>query len=463
MTISRSILAGLTGPWMLLFASPVTAQEPHSWTLQQAIGDPDDFHISGSARVRYEAVDGQFRPGLADSDGIVMLRTSLFVEYRPGPVSVGFELVDSRAFGTRPDGYVTTTEVNALEPIQAYIAFNLGKALGAATDTRLTAGRFTLPLGSGRLVARNNFRNTTNAFFGLRADLAASDSRRKLVLFYTLPLQRLPDDKPSLLENTAEIDRASFDLAFWGAHATVPVSRLDLTVEAYLYGLEESDTPRIATRDRSLLTPGIRLSRKPKTNEIDFDLEGALQFGRSNTSAAAGALRQDVAAGFAHAEVGFRFAGRWAPRVALLYDFGSGDRAGGKQTRFDSLYGARRSDLGNTSLFGALSRSNLSSPGARLEVQPPGGWKAALLYRAAWLDSSTDSFAATGVRDAAGAAGRFGGHIVDARVSYDVIPRALTIETGASLLVTGRFLDTAPNRSGNGDSRYGFVQLTATF
>ncbi len=447
----------------LTFATPAAADTPSGWSLQEALGDPDDFHISVTARARYEAIGGQFRPGLIDNDDIVLLRTLLLAEYRPGPVRVGVEISDSRVYSARSDGFLTTSEVNAFEPIQAYVAFDLGDALGRDSKTSLTAGRFTLTVGSSRLVTRNNFRNTINAFTGFKATRSHKASGQELTLFYTLPLQRLPEDKASLLDNDVTLDRESFDLALWGAHMAVPVRALDATAESYVYGLDEQDMPRTATRDRRLYTPGLRLSRKPKAGRLDFDLEAALQFGTVSASTAPGAPQQDVFAGVAHAEIGYRFTGPWAPRLSALYDFASGDRPGGKQTRFDPLYGSRRADFGNTSMFGALSRANLSSAGVRAEAQPPQGPRLALLYRLSWLDSATDSFAGTGVRDSDGDAGHFAGHLLDLRVTQDLVADVVTLEAGGTLLLNGRFLDEAGNANGNGDTHYGFVQLTTKF
>lgn len=443
--------------------TPAMAAPPEDWSLQAAIGDPDDFHLSGSVRARYEAISGQFRPGLVDDDDIFVLRTTLLAEYRPGPVRVGLEIADSRAYSTRSDGYVTTSEVNALEPIQAYVAFDMGDALGRGSKTSLTAGRFTLGLGSGRLVTRNNFRNTINAFTGFKAVFAGRAKGQELTLFYTLPLQRLPEDKASLLDNAIVLDRARFDLSLWGAHLAMPLRAWGATAEAYAYALNEHDTPSAVTRDRRLYTPGLRIVRKPATKRIDFDLEAALQVGTVSASTAPDARRQDVSAGFAHGELGYSFGGQWAPRVSALYDFASGDRPGGKQSRFDPLFGSRRSDFGNTSMFGLLSRSNLSSAGVRVEAQPPKAPKVALLYRLSWLDSATDLFAATGVRDAEGDASSFAGHLLDLRVTHDLVPGVVSVEAGGTVLINGGFLDDASGASGNGDTRYGFVQITSKF
>jgi hypothetical protein len=44
-------------------------------------------------------------------------------------------------------------------------------AFGTGTKLGLQAGRFTLNLGSRRLVAADDYRNTTNGYTGIRADL----------------------------------------------------------------------------------------------------------------------------------------------------------------------------------------------------------------------------------------------------------------------------------------------------
>jgi len=85
------------------------------------------------------------------------------------------------------------------------------------------------------------------------------------------------------------------------------------------------------------------------------------------------------------------------------------------------------------------------------------------MYRAAWLDSATDSFSSTGVRDPAGQSGKFAGHQVEGRARYWIVPRILRMDTGAAWLINGRFLRDAPNANGYGNPVYGYFDLTATF
>jgi hypothetical protein len=78
--------------------------------------------VSAEVRVRVEAIDGQFRPGVVPSDLAVLTRVLAAAEYDAGPIRVGGEIIDARSFFERRGSSVSTTEVDALEPIQAYLA-----------------------------------------------------------------------------------------------------------------------------------------------------------------------------------------------------------------------------------------------------------------------------------------------------------------------------------------------------
>ena len=453
---------GATALALCMSAVPAMAQDADApFSLQQAIGDPDDFTISASARVRYETISNHFRPGASENDDIVALQFRLAAEYDGGPVRVGGEMSDSRVYGANAGSVVGTGDVNAFELIQAYIGADLGDALGEGSETSLTAGRFTLDLGSRRLVGRNNYRNATNAFTGLRADFTGSGGSQ-VTAFATFPQQRLPDDKASILDNEVKWDREGDDLIFYGAFARKPGLFADIDAEIYFYGLDEDDRIVAPTRDRKLYTPGFRLERPSAVKKLDFEIEYAHQFGSISASSEAGAARQDVSAQFVHLEAGYLFAADWKPRLAMVYDLATGDKPGGGYGRFDSLYGPRRFDFGPTGIFGPLGRNNISALGADFEFKPSARIDGFIKYRAAWLDSATDSFASTRVRDPAGLSGKFGGHQIEGRVRYWLVPDFLRLDTGAAVLVNGRFLKDAPNANGFGNTVYGYVDATVT-
>lgn len=445
--------------------APALAQESKPadpWTLQEALGDPEGLKVTGSVRVRYEALGNQFRPGLDKNDDIISLQTRIAAEYDTGPIRIGGELIDSRVYAADAGSSVGTGEVNAFELVQAYIGADFGELFGAGTDASLDAGRFVLNLGSRRLAGRNNFRNTTNAFTGAKFSFSGK-AGEQLTLFYTMPQTRLPGDKGSILDNDVQWDREGAELVFWGGFLNKPKLAGATDVDLYFYALDEEDTASRATRDRTLYTPGARIYRNPAPGALDYEFEYAYQFGDISTSSAANAPRQDVSAHFLHAEIGYKFDSPWQPRIALEYDLATGDKPGGSYGRFDSLYGPRRFDYGPTGIYGPLGRNNISSPGMRLEVKPSKRWDGFLFYRAAWLDSATDSFASTGVRDATGQSGTFGGHQIEARARYWLIPKALRLDTGGAALFQGRFLENAPNANGFGNTIYGYIDLTASF
>ena len=120
------MLPGYAGALALACVLPVTpafAQEKDSepFTLQETLGDPEGLTITGSARVRYEALGNQFRPGLDRNDDLVTMRFTLAAEYDAGPVRIGGELYDARAYGGDEGSSVGNGDVNALELVQAYI------------------------------------------------------------------------------------------------------------------------------------------------------------------------------------------------------------------------------------------------------------------------------------------------------------------------------------------------------
>ncbi len=443
-------------------AQPVLAEDASVPTLQDVLGNPEGLTVSGTIRARYEAIDNQFRSGKAKSSDALLLRTDLLVKYAAGPVEIGGEVTDSRAYGGGTGSSLGTTEVDALDITQAYLAFNLGDALGEGSKTRFQAGRFTMDMGSRRLVARNRFRNTINAFTGFRADWTGKGGQT-VSAFYTMPVQRLPNDTDGILDNDIKMDTQSFDTTFWGGFASSPVGLGGAHVEAYFYALDEEDTPSTATKNRHLRTPGGRFVRAPKPGALDFDVEGAYQFGNIRASKSASAALLDVSAYFVHAELGYKGKGSWKPRVALEFDVASGNKGGGSYNRFDTLYGARRFEFGPTSLYGALGRNNIRSAGVLVQATPDKRLALATMYRAAWADSTEDSFSSTGVSDTSGEAGRFAGHQVEARASYWLVPKALQIETGGAVLFRGDFLKNASGANGYGDTLYGYASATLTF
>lgn len=429
--------------------------------LQTLLGNPENVTITGSVRLRYETLTGQPRVNLPPTDQQIALRSTLALEYKPAPnLRIGAEMFDSRAWLGKPGSSISANDVNTLEFVQGYVAVDLAPSKG--TKVTLEAGRFILNLGSRRLVAADDYRNTTNGYTGLRADVKTANGT-SATLIYTLPQIRKPDDQASVLANRYGVDKESFDLRLWGGLVWRPKTVFGATAEASYFRLQERDSTTRATRDRDLHTIAARLIREPKAGKPDFEIEGAWQFGDISQTTLPTARTLDVSAWFIHADAGYTFPGSARLRLSVEYDRASGDGPGRSYGRFDTLFGMRRADFSPAGVLAAIGRSNIDSPGVRAEVAPGKRFDAFVSYRPMWLAEKTDSFASTGVRDGTGASGRFAGNQLEGRVRYWIVPGALRGEVNALWLAKGRFLKSAPNAPRTGDTGYLSTAVIATF
>lgn len=415
-------------------------------------------------RTRYTALLNQFRPGLSGDDQALAVRTTLRVEAPLRGLAFVGELQDARAYLTDHQSHVSTTLVAAFDLLQAHLRFG-GRTTRAPFVPEFQVGRFSMELGSGRLVAQEVYRDVTRTFTGASARWTRA-GRGTLTAFAVLPVLTRPDDHPSLLANKVRPDREHLNLKFWGALYERPLRWPGAHGEAYVYGLDEHDGPgALETRDRALWTAGGRLFRPPAPGTVDVDLEGMAQAGRARaTSAPADVRALDVSARYVHASAGYTLLRSWTPRIGLEYDYGGGDAdpADGTWGRFDTLFGNRRVDLGPTSIYGALGRENIETVGARLSIAPTPRFDAFAAYRWVGLAAAADAFASTGVRDPTGRSGRDGGRQLDVRVRAWLVPRVLRLESGATYLIAGRFLREAPNATREGNTTFFYSDVTYT-
>jgi hypothetical protein len=451
----RGHVAGIMAAAICALGAPTShAQEDDEVAARARAGPP--LTLSGSSRLRYETLAGQPRAGLPETDQLLSLRTSIFAEIGIGPVRIGGELYDSRAWLGKPGSAVSANDVNAVELVQAYADFDFGFGT-------VRAGRLKFDLGSRRLVAAHDYRNTVNGYTGAHAALRVTP-QSDLTLFYVLPQTRLPDDQPSVLDNAVEPDRESFDLQLWGAHfAQRQIFGSAAIAELGYVGLAERDSDDLPTRDRHLHSVDVRILRNPAPGKGDFELEAVYQFGGISSDTGQSAARLGVSAWFAHADAGYSFATPIPVRLSLEYDYASGDGPDGSYGRFDTLYGTRRSDFGPGGIYADIGRANISTPAIRIEATPSERLDLFAGYRLMWLASRMDGFSTTGVRDPEGGSGDFAGEQIEARVRWWAVPDHLRAEVNLALLLKGGFLRKAPNSPGKGDTSYAAVSLTTLF
>jgi hypothetical protein len=411
---------------------------------------------SGSVRLRYEALDGQLRPGFNIAEDVASIRSTLRLDYKAGDFHATGEIYDSRVALDDARSPITTGEVNTIEPVQAFAGADFD-AFGASAT--LDVGRMTLNIASRRLVAADDYRNTTNGYTGARLTFA-SPSGWDGTLIYVLPQTRLPDDE-RLRRDVVVLDRESFDIVLWGGTVMRRRAIGTFAIEASYYHLGERDRPDLTTRDRSLDTYGGRLIREPASGKWDLEVEGYVQTGRVSASTASTAAALKVGAWFLHADAGYSFAGGWKPRVAIDFDVASGDRTGGRYGRFDTLFGMRRADYTPGGIFSAIGRANIVTPGLRVEATPDKRTDLLLSIRPMWLESASDSFSNSTLRDPRGESGRYAGTYVDTRLRYWLVPKRLRYEFDGVLVTQGRFLEAQAPK--DGPTLYLSSNLTATF
>lgn len=454
-------LALLVLPAAVPAAAPAALGAEEPWRLGAAAGAPAWLEIGGTYRLRAEALSSHLRPGREGSDELLASRLLLALRVGGDRLFGRVEVEDSRAFLDDADTPLGTDDVNAAEVLQAHLGLGRSGVLREGDRVELLAGRMTLDVGSRRLVARNRFRNTLNAFTGVHGAWRGGGGEPALQAFFLLPVDRRPTARDRLDDNDVENDREGSAVRLWGLHLADPALAGGLRGEAYVFGLREEDHPGFATADRRLVTAGMRLLRPPARGGWDFEVEGALQRGDSRRSASPADRRDlDHRAWFAHAHVGRGFDARFSPRLVLQADVATGDDdpLDGTNGRFDTLYGARRFELGPTGIFGLLARGNVRSPGVRLELVPGAGRTLIAAWRPAWLDSHRDVLTTNGV-GAPDADSDFIGHLVEARFQTSPLPGNLAVELGLAHVLAGDLLDAA----GIDDTTYGYAQTTYTF
>lgn len=435
------------GLFLALLAGGAGAAEPEGWS------------VGGSYRVRFESLDGAFRRGTVGSDQILAERLLLAVQFDGGSWYAGAELQDSRAQLSDRGTPLGTDDVNTLEPLQAYVGVRRAGAADGRGALDLRLGRMTMDLGNRRLVARNRFRNTSNAFTGLRGDWQA-DADTRISAFLTTPIQRLPVLPERLRDNEQELDDEDFDDRFWGLWLSRSGWPGGGSTDLYVLGLRER---RLV--DRDLYTGGLRLVLPDAIGQWELEAEAAWQWGTSRDLTVNPLRDLDHRAGFLHLSLARALGLPWQSTLVLQADAASGDRDpdDGRHERFDTLFGARRSEFGPTGIYGLLARSNLLSPGLRLELEPRPGISIDAGYRAAFLASDRDLLATALLRDPAGDSGDFIGHQVETRLRYAPGAGTLQFEAGGVWLDQGRFLTDAPGAVGTGRTIYGYLEASVRF
>lgn len=427
------------------------------WRIQDVLKLPAWLSLSGTHRIRFESLDNQYRSVRDGGDQVLLFRTLLLAEVKLEQFRIGVEFEDSRAELADSGTPLSTSDINPLELLQAFVEVPMNDLFVSGSNSTLRGGRMTMDLGSRRLLARNRFRNTLNAFTGVDWQWT-SPGNSQLRMFYTLPVQRRVSG--NILDNDSRFDKERDDVSFWGIYYSPAAMPWGDKGEVFLFGLNEDDTADLNSADRDIYTAGFRLYRPAAKAKFDYQVESAFQFGDSHASTTA-AAELDHVAHFQHVEVGYSFDAAWSPRLQLQYDYASGDddAGDGDNNRFDTLFGARRFDFGPTSIYGPFARANLSSPGARLTLTPRPQLNVFTAVRGFWLAADEDVWTTARIGNTAGRSDHLIGAQVEFRLQWDVVPNNVQLEAGAAHIFAGALMDNARKN----DATYVYTQLLLSF
>ncbi|MGB0909345.1 MAG: alginate export family protein [Nitrospirales bacterium] len=423
--------------------------------LKSALNLPDWVDLGLEHRTRFEVYDHPWRSNQPSgrTDPQIEQRSRLRVGFNGNVFKFLFEGQDSRTHLDDAGDFVTTAIVNETDILQLLVSATATNVLGTGLHADVHVGRMTMDFGHRRLVARNAFRNTTNAFDGIHGQLADGDTWR-LRAFLVEPVIR--DD--------VQLDEQSARNVFWGVYwetNQVPWLRTNL----YYFGLNDQRSLIVAAQ-RTFSTFGARFYEIPQAGRLDYSLESIWQIGKRGNI--------DHFAHLQHVSLGYTFNLPWSPRFLISYDYASGDRnpTDGHDSAFDTLFGSRRFEYTPTGNFGPFFRTNISSPGWRLIVTPKQDWKLQLKHRIWYLATSRGTFgpqpsgtAANGsLRDASGGSGNFLGHDVETRIQWKINDN-WNFDVGHTHWFKGSYFDRLPASAGlppggNKDTDYFYFETT---
>ncbi len=413
--------------------------------LKAALHLPDWLDLGLEHRTRFETYDHPWRRSqpAGQTDSQIQQRSRVRLGLNGRSVKFLFEGQDARVYLDGAESYVTTAIRNEMDVLQLMASFTVNDVLEPGLRTDLHVGRLTMDFGRGRLIIRNDYRNTSNAFDGVHWQLAG-ENRWRLRLFLVEPV----------LRDAVQPDEQSKRSVFWGS-AFETNDLLRMRLNAYYFGLNDQRSANVDSR-RTFSTFGTRLYDEPGTGRIDYEIESVWQTGKRGNV--------NHFAHFQHIDIGYTFNLPWLPRVLIHYDYASGDRNAqdSQDSAFDTLFGARRFDYMPTGNFGPFFRSNFSSPGWRVIAVPRRGYEVQLKHRVWYLATSRGAFGRNGLHDPTGGSGNFLGHDLELRAQWRTNDN-LEFELGYTHWFKGSYFDRLPDSAGlpaggNRDSDYFYIQ-----
>jgi len=393
-------------------------------------------------RIRFENRNNDLRrPESFNNDNPFLHRTRAYLGIQNiiDPLRLVIEFEDARR--TNGNYPLDDRDVNELEIIQGYAELNFKKALG--TDglgndrpVLIRGGRMAFEFLDRRLIASNQWRNTTNNFMGLRTTIGQEMNDWQIDLLLLKPVVRIIN----------EFDKNATDKLFWSAIGHWRKWSEIVTIEPHYLALKQNAEIANGNRFREIHATGLRCYGWVDDTGFNYDVTSVYQFGKE---------RNQVHNAFSFtSEVGYQLKKhKWKPRLSLFFGYVSGDKNpnDNENNRFERFFGFARP----WSSDDYVVMENIVTPKVKLELEPFKGVKVDGGYSFYWLASEKDRFnnllaGSSFNRDATGKSGNNLGHGLDTRVRFKITP-FIDANVGYTHFVMGDFVRNAQLKA-NGES-----------
>jgi len=313
---------------------------------------------------------------------------------------------------------------------------------GQKANVTLRGGRQELIFGSQRLVGPGDFTQVPRAFEGGAA--IAQIAGWTITPFWA----------QSVVIDKYRFNKSTSDLQLFGVFGTGPLHVLPVNLDLYWLDADNRTGTFNGTVGRERRhTLGGRVSGKVGATGLDFEVEGASQFGTVG--------RGDIGAWMLTTVLGYTLPiTRLSPRVYLEFDYASGDdRPGGDVGTFNQLYPNGHSYLGYIDYIG---RQNILSPNAGVIISPIQGLTLSLQQYFFWRASDHDAIynKSGGVlRPGTATTARYVGAETDVFGTYNLTRHFLGY-AGYSHFFAGEFIDKTGKDK---DSDFYYVAIQYSF
>jgi hypothetical protein len=444
-----------------------------------SFADVDWLDIGFEYRARYESRQNDFRRAQENIDDPLLLRSRAYLGLKNilDPFRFAVEVQDSRRnhsdYNDSTDRRLSNDpkDIDHADFLQAYLELYFKESIFGKDDLGnnrpfwVRGGRLAWEDLDRRLIARNEWRNTTNTFQGIRANIGEKKNDWQLEAFAVQPVQRFANQLDQV-DHAQKFYGLVGDWRGWSEYVTIQPyyfylkqngNRVEYDGNGTAYSDRSVYTAIQQTRasiDREINTGGVRVFGVVPGTQWDYDASYSKQWGevqRYIGNLATGRyINVDHDAYAYTAELGYTFNKHsWKPRFSGSYGVASGDKVSGTTATdtsdnqgFDRLFGFARPWSNND----YIQMNNIRAAKIRAEFDP----KVPFLDNVkvdtgfSWyrLDSATDRWAAgNNLQDVTGNAGRDLGKEFDLRVRFPLNQYA-ALNLGYAHFWAGDFVKT---------------------